>query len=306
MSLAFGALVLLRRHAYRLGWLRSARAGVPVIVVGNLVAGGSGKTPLVLWIVGFLSARGWRPGIVSRGYGARVDEPRGVDPSDRAQDVGDEPLLLAARGGCPVWVGADRVRAARALRAQHPHIDVLVLDDGLQHYRLARDVEIAVVDARGFGNGFLLPAGPLREPPSRLRSVDAVIAHGTSAVSGYAMRLAGERLCRLDNRSECRDASEFAGRRVHAVAGIGDPGRFFADLERLGLDVEPHAFPDHHPFCAGDLEFGDGAPVVMTEKDAVKCQLFARPNHWVLPVSAVLDPAFGNWLVEKLGGPKAA
>lgn len=306
LSLVFGLLVLARRQAYHAGWLHGETAGVPVAVVGNLVAGGSGKTPLVLWIVEFLGSRGWKPGIVSRGYGARVDAPRGVGPGDRAQDVGDEPLLLAERSGCPVWVGADRVRAARALRAMHPEVDVLVLDDGLQHYRLGRDIEIAVVDARGFGNGFLLPAGPLREPPSRLRSVDAVVAHGTSAVRGYAMQLAGDRLCRLDNASECRKASEFAGRRVHAVAGIGDPGRFFAGLTRAGLDVVPHAFADHHPFCADDLDFGDDAPVVMTEKDAVKCRSFARPNHWVLPVSAVLDPAFGDWLVEKLDGPKAA
>jgi tetraacyldisaccharide 4'-kinase len=302
----FGALVRLRRHAYRAGWLGSERAGVPVVVVGNLVAGGSGKTPLVLWIVEWLKANGWTPGIVSRGYGARVAVPRAADAGSRAPDVGDEPVLLAARSRCPVWVGAERVRTARALRAQHPEVDVLVLDDGLQHYRLARDIEIAVVDARGFGNGFLLPAGPLREPPQRLRSVDAVVVRDTSVVEGYAMRLEGDRLYRLGDPSERRYANEFAGQRVHAVAGIGDPGRFFADLARLGLEVVPHPFPDHHPFRAEDLDFGDDAPVVMTEKDAVKCLSFARPHYWVLPVSAALDPAFGEWLVEKLGGPKAA
>jgi tetraacyldisaccharide 4'-kinase len=205
-----------------------------------------------------------------------------------------------------VWVGPDRARAAAALRARHREVDVLVLDDGLQHYGLARDVEIAVIDARGFGNGFLLPAGPLREPPARLRSVDAVVVHGTSAVEGYAMRLEGARLYRLGNPSERRSAREFAGRRVHAVAGIGDPSRFFRHLGALGLEVVPHPFADHHAFGAADLEFGDDAPIVMTEKDAVKCGRFAKPHQWVLPVDAVLDPAFGDWLVERLGGPKAA
>ncbi len=305
-SVLFGALVWLRRHAYSAGWLSRERAGVPVVVVGNLFAGGSGKTPLVLWIVEWLKSHGWTPGVVSRGYGARVKVPRAADAGSSPAEVGDEPVLIAARGRCPVWVGADRVGAARALRARHPEVDVLVLDDGLQHYRLARDVEIAVVDARGFGNGFLLPAGPLREPPARLRTVDAVVVRGKNAVEGYAMRLEGDRLYRLGDASERRYANEFAGQRVHAVAGIGDPSRFFADLARLGLEVVPHPFPDHHPYRANDLEFGDDAPVVMTEKDAVKCFPYARPHHWVLPVSAVLDPAFGEWLVEKLGGPKAA
>jgi tetraacyldisaccharide 4'-kinase len=305
-SVVFGALVFLRRLAYRARWLPVRSAGLPVIVVGNLAVGGSGKTPLVLWIAGFLKSKGWTPGIVSRGYGAKVGAPREANPDSDPAEVGDEPVLLARRSGCPVWVDPDRARAAAALRARHREVDVLVLDDGLQHYGLARDIEIALVDARGFGNGFLLPAGPLREPPARLRAVDAVVVHGTSVVAGYAMRLEGALFYRLADPSERRGASEFAGRAVHAVAGIGDPDRFFRHLRALGLEVVAHPFPDHHAFGAADLDFGDDAPVVMTEKDAVKCRRFAKPRHWVLPVDAALDPAFGDWLVERLGGPKAA
>ena len=294
-------MVFVRRLLYRLRILRSHRAGVPVIVVGNLIAGGSGKTPLVLWLAEFLKDHGWTPGIVSRGYGARLEAPREASIASEPDQVGDEPIVLARRSGCTVWVGPDRVRACEALRHQHPDVDIILLDDGLQHYRLARDLEICVVDARGFGNGFLLPAGPLREPRTRLRSVDAVVAHGTDAVRGYAMRLEGDLLNCLADARERRPAKAFAGQRVHAVAGIGDPKRFFLHLAHLGLKVVPHPFPDHHRFAPADLEFGDTLPVVMTEKDAVKCRRFAKPQHWVFPVRAVLDPDFGNWLLEKIG-----
>lgn len=300
VSLAFGAAVTVRWLLYRLRLRRSERADVPVIVVGNLTAGGSGKTPLVLWIAEFLKAAGWKPGIVSRGYGGSVSEPRAATIASDPAEVGDEPMLLARRSGCPVWVAPERIAACRALRAQHPECNVIVLDDGLQHYALARDLEIAVVDARGFGNGFLLPAGPLREPRSRLRTVDAVVAHGAGDVKGYSMRLEGGDLVRLGDAREVQPAKAFAGQKVHAVAGIGDPKRFFLHLAKLGPKVVPHPFPDHHAFSAADLEFGDQAPVVMTEKDAVKCKRFAKPQHWVLPVRAVLDPSFGDWLLKRL------
>ena len=196
-----------------------------------------------------------------------------------------------------------RIAVIERLRAVHEDVDVLVLDDGLQHYRLRRDVEIAVVDARGFGNGFMLPAGPLREPRSRLRSVDAVVSHG-APVKGFAMRLVGAELHRLANAAERRPASSFAGQKVHAVAGIGDPNRFFLHLVRLGVKVTPHPFPDHHRFSPEELEFGDEAPVLMTEKDAVKLRHAASSgvmrNWWVLPVSAELEPAFGDWLTGRL------
>jgi tetraacyldisaccharide 4'-kinase len=303
-SVVFGAVVFLRRLLYRLRILPSRAAGVPVIAVGNLVVGGAGKTPLALWIAEFLRSKGWSPAIVSRGYGGTAQAPCAATIASDPAEVGDEPVVLARRSGCPVWVGADRAQAIAALRVQHPECDVAILDDGLQHYRLRRDLEIAIVDERGFGNGWLLPAGPLREPRSRLRTVDAVVAHGTDAVRGYAMRLEGDEAhCATDARERRRLAS-FAGARVHAVAGIGNPERFFGVLRGHGIEVVPHPFPDHHPYRAAELEFGDAAPVLMTEKDAVKCRRFARPHHWVLPVRATMDAAFGEWLLQKLGERK--
>lgn len=300
-SLLFRGAVALRRLLYRLRLMKSEHPGVPVIVVGNLTVGGSGKTPLVVWIAEYLKKKGWTPGIVSRGYGASIAHPRAATIADDAAEVGDEPILLSRRSGCPVWVGAQRTAVCRALRAAHPDVDVLILDDGLQHYALRRDVEIAVVDARGFGNGFLLPAGPLREPRARLRKVDAVVAHG-GPVQGYSMKLAGELLHRMTDAADRRPASAFSGERVHAVAGIGEPNRFFLHLGKLGLKVMPHPFPDHHPFQAGDLDFKDDAAVLMTEKDAVKLRRVARANWWVLPVTAEVDPAFGDWLTRRLDG----
>ena len=283
--------------------LKSAHPGIPVIVVGNLTVGGSGKTPLVIWIAEFLKANGWAPGIVSRGYGANISEPRAATVASTAAEVGDEPILLSRRSGCPVWVGADRVRVAALLRAAHEDVNVLILDDGLQHYAMRRDLEIAVADARGFGNGFLLPAGPLREPRSRLRSVDAVVSHA-SPVQGHAMTLRGEELHRMTDARERQPLKAFAGQRVHAVAGIGDPNRFFLHLGKAGIKVLPHPFPDHHPFTPKDLEFGDQLPVLLTEKDAVKLRSVAQPHWWVLPVSAQLDPAFGPWLLSRLAPGK--
>jgi len=310
VSLVFRVVVFLRRLGYLVRLLPSARAGIPVVAIGNLTVGGSGKTPLAIHVAELLKARRWSPAIVSRGYGGTARAPRAVSLASDPAEVGDEPVLMARRAGCPVWVGADRAAVAVRLREEHPDCDVIVLDDGLQHYGLRRDLEIAVVDARAFGNGFMLPAGPLREPRTRLWSVDAVVAHGTRAVKGYAMRLEGDEAHRATDARERRKLQSFAGERVHAVAGIGDPNRFFQHLSTLGLKLVPHPFPDHHPFRERDLEFGDGAPVLMTEKDAVKCKRFARPQHWVLPVRAVPDPAFDEWLLRRLGElghrPKAA
>ena len=299
-SAAFAVLVLARRWLFRLRLLKSEHPGVPVIVVGNITVGGTGKTPLVLWIAEFLKSKGWSPGIISRGYGADGMAPRAATIASLPDEVGDEPIVLARRSGCPVWVGPDRAAVARALRAAHPDVDVLVLDDGLQHYGLRRDVEIAVIDARGFGNGFLLPAGPLREPVSRLRSVDAVVSHGNHGAATASMQLEGDVAYRMTNSADRRHANSFAGAPVHAVAGIGDPARFFTYLQRFGLEIRPHPFPDHHRFRPQDLEFGDDRPVVMTEKDAVKLRHAARPNWWVLPVTARLTPAFGGWLLGRL------
>jgi len=305
VSLLFGCAVLLRKILYQVRILGGKHPGIPVIIVGNLTVGGAGKTPLVIWIAELLAKNGWAPGIVSRGYGgnaaARDAAPRAATVASDPAEVGDEPILLSRRGGCPVWVGADRVQVAAVLRREEPRVDVLVLDDGLQHYRMRRDLEIAVVDARGFGNGFLLPAGPLREPRLRLKTVDAVVAHGGTA-KGYAMHLEGDTVHRMTDSRERQPLQAFAGQKVHAVAGIGDPNRFFLHLGNAGLKIVPHPFPDHHPFKPADLEFGDDAPVLMTEKDAVKLRSAPRANWWVLPVAAKLDPAFGSWLLGRLDG----
>jgi tetraacyldisaccharide 4'-kinase len=301
-SLVFLAVVLVRRLLYALRVLKSEHPGIPVIVVGGIVAGGSGKTPLVLWIAELLRARGWTPGIVSRGYGAKVRSPRAATIASEPAEVGDEPILLSRRSGCPVWVGADRVAVARALRAANRDVDILILDDGLQHYRLRRDLEICVLDARGTGNGMLLPAGPLREPAWRLASVDAVVCNGFRREASFAMELHGEELHRMTDARDRRAVKTLAGQRVHAVAGIGDPDRFFRHLARLGVDAVAHPFPDHHPFVPEDLAFAGEDPVVMTEKDAVKLRRAARPNWWVLPVTARPEPSFADWLLGRVHG----
>jgi tetraacyldisaccharide 4'-kinase len=267
---------------------------VPVIVVGNISVGGTGKTPLTLWLVQSLQRAGWRPGIISRGYGGSQTGPLAVRLDSDPAEVGDEPLLLARRAGVPVWIARRRARAGRGLLAAHPEVNVLIADDGLQHYALARDLEIAVVDGvRRFGNGWPLPAGPLREMPGRLDTVDAVVVHGGDAdwlsvrVPVYRMHLEPTRLHHLSDPARTRPLDWLKGRRVHAVAGIGHPERFFELLRSLGAEVQPHVFPDHHAFSRRDLPQGT---VVMTEKDAVKCASFARPDDWVLEVDAVVDP----------------
>lgn len=299
-SLAFGFVVFVRRTLYWLRLMKSKHPGIPVIVVGNITVGGTGKTPLVIWIAEFLKRKGWSPAIISRGYGAKIDAPRAATVASDALEVGDEPIVLARRSGCPVWVGPDRVQVAAALRAAQPEVNVLVLDDGLQHYRMRRDIEIAVMDARGLGNGFMLPAGPLREPRFRLRTVDAVVGHAACVAKDFTMALVGEEVHRMTDARERRPLKAFAGQKVHAAAGIGDPNRFFLHLGRAGVKVIPHPFADHHPFTEADLEFDDGLPVILTEKDAVKLRRAARPDWWVLPVSAKLDPGFGAWLLRKL------
>lgn len=311
ISLLFRAAVALRRALFRVGVLRPETLPVPVIVVGNITVGGTGKTPLVLWLAGFLAGHGMRPGIIARGYGSADGTPRRVTAASDAAACGDEALLVAQRCDAPVFVGADRVAAARALLAGHPECDVIVSDDGLQHYRLPRTIEIAVVDgARGLGNGFLLPAGPLREPPGRLASVDAIVVNITQSTGvvvttgkppSFAMAFSGSEFYNLLNPGHRTGPAHFAQFAVHAVAGIGNPERFFAHLKRLGLSVTGHPFPDHHAFSAGDLALDGADCILMTEKDAVKCRLFANEKHWVLPIDAEIDPAFGAWVLKKLG-----
>ncbi len=306
----FAALSALRRGLYRIGWLPAVRLPVPVIVVGNLVVGGTGKTPLVLALVDELVARGYRPGIISRGYGGGADAPRAVTAATSAAEVGDEPYLLAARSGVPVWIGQDRVAAGLGLLAVNPGVDVLVADDGLQHYRLARDAEVVVFDGRGAGNACQLPVGPLREPLSRLRSATALVFNGdadervlaASQLPHFAMQLLPGDCYRLgDPQITCAPA-DLAGKSLHAVAGIGDPRRFFNTLRQLGLQFSAHAFPDHHPYTAADLDFGEHAVLLMTEKDAVKCLGLTVSETWVLPVTAQLPAALTETLLEKING----
>jgi len=301
LSLLFALLAAIRRVLYRGGLLKSERLPVPVVVVGNITVGGSGKTPLTLWLAQQLLEEGWHPGIISRGYRGSATSPQAVSPDGTPDEVGDEPLLMAQRGLCPVWIGRDRPAAARALLSAHPGCDVIISDDGLQHYRLQRDAEIAVVDGhRRFGNGLLLPAGPLREPVSRLERVDAVVVNGGTEGGDFYMQLRGEVFHNLANPAITRQARDFGGMRVHALAGIGHPERFFKYLESQGLAVVRHPLPDHHRYTAQDLDIAGADAILMTEKDAVKCAAFANETCWVLRVNAQVDPALTQRILRKI------
>jgi len=307
LSWAFRALVALRRGLYRSGLRRAQRAPVPVVVVGNLTVGGTGKTPVVAWLARELALHGHRVGVVLRGYGGRATaQPQLVTAASDPREVGDEAVLHARYGPRVVVAGADRVAAAR--RAAEEGADVIVCDDGLQHLRLARDVEIAVVDAaRGLGNRQLLPAGPLREPAARLEDVDAVVL--TERGAGRSGDVAPRRPCTVTvqlrsgdavnlSSGERRPLAAFRGRALHAVAGIGHPGAFFDALDAAGLDVEPHALPDHVALDRDALPFPAGAAVLMTEKDAVKCRSFAGSDWWFVELEVAIEPADARTLVE--------
>jgi tetraacyldisaccharide 4'-kinase len=300
---AYCGVAALRAALYRRGWLESFAVGAPVLVVGNLSVGGTGKTPLVRWLGARLRERGLRPGIAARGYRGSGERAPAVRPTVRPTVrlvppdgdpalFGDEPVLLAADGSVPVAVGADRVAVARALIREHG-CDVVVTDDGLQHYRLRRCCEILVQDgARGHGNGRCLPAGPLREPERRAARADLCIATGgrpgllgMALVPGAAVSLA--------EPDRTLPLAGLAGRRVTAVAGIGNPARFFGMLEQHGIGVDARPYPDHHRFTAADMASWGSGPVLMTEKDAVKCRrLGPGAEHWLVPVRAVPDVAF--------------
>ena len=308
LSLPYAAAARLRHALFRRGMRPSHRIGAPVVVVGNIAVGGTGKTPLVLWLVQRLRAHGYRPGVICAGYrGKAPDWPRRVRGDSDPAEVGDEAVLVAKRCGCPGVAGPDRVAAARALLRQETGCDVVLSDDGLQHYRLARDVEIAVLDGqRRHGTGWCLPAGPLREPISRLDTVDFVVVKGAARTGEYRMNLKGRILRQVADDSVAAGPAELASRPVHAVAGIGNPAPFFGRLRDLGLRIIPRTFPDHHPFSARDVEFGDERPVVMTEKDAVKCRGFATRRHWYLPVEAEVDPSLEPALLARLSGTTPA
>ena len=302
ISWVFCFLVFVRKLFYTIRLFRSYRSELPVIVIGNISVGGVGKTPLVIWLVRLLKQHGYKPGIISRGYGGSARHwPQQVRPDSDPYVVGDEPLLIAQRTECPMAVGPDRVEDAHALR-QFTDCDVIISDDGLQHYRLRRDVEIAVLDGtRRFGNGYCLPAGPLREPPSRLKRVDFIVTNAGKAEQGeYSMDMAGGVIKRMDGGVDVEALTEWKGKKVHAVAGIGNPQRYFDVLRQHGLELIEHEFPDHHHFIESDIKFDDDLPVIMTEKDAVKCRRYADERHWYYPVDAVLPEEFAKRLLDCL------
>ncbi|ANG62457.1 tetraacyldisaccharide 4'-kinase [Marinobacterium aestuarii] len=300
----FRHLVLRRRAQYlshpELVW----QPPVPLIIVGNISVGGTGKTPLVLALLQWAQAAGYKPGVVSRGYGSKASRyPCLVVAGANAAEVGDEPLLIVERSGCALVIDPDRVAAAKYL-LQQTDCNLIISDDGLQHYRLGRSVEILVLDSeRGLGSGRCLPEGPLREPPERMDSVDLVVVNGDGPfrpVGAHMMQLMPGALRALDGSASLQAANWPGARRVHALAGIGNPQRFFDSLRRLGFDPIAHSFADHHAFSAEDLEFGDDLALIMTEKDAVKCRNLAPANSWYLPVEARLDTLFESALATQL------
>jgi tetraacyldisaccharide 4'-kinase len=295
----YTGIVSLRRSLYRWGWLASNRIRRPVVVVGNLTVGGTGKTPFVMWLVEALAQRGLKAGVAMRGYGGARGEARLLGSADTAATAGDEAVMLRRRLAVPVAIGARRTDAARLLERE---CDVVVCDDGLQHYALARDIEIAVVDGeRGFGNGRLLPAGPLREPVSRLDSVDAVVVNGAGHVRPAAIRMRLEPVAVVALRDGARVAlSAFAGRRAIAAAAIGNPGRFFALLRANGIEVDERTFPDHAHMTPAALGPRHGRPILMTEKDAVKCTEAGWEDAWYVVAEARVDEQGGSRLIERI------
>lgn len=297
LSWLYFLIIRIRRALYRFGWLQNTKFNVPVIVVGNITVGGTGKTPFIVWLAQLLKDQGYRPGIVSRGYGGQNNKlPCQVTASSDPVMVGDEPVLLAQRTHCPVVVCADRVAAVRTL-LNNSSCNIVLSDDGLQHYRLARDLEIVLLDSeRGLGNGFLLPAGPLRETATRLNEVDVVVQHGDVG----DMQLQADAIIAIAHPEMRYELANFPNKKIHAVAGVGNPRRFFNMLESYGFVVTPHVYPDHYPYSQHNIDFQDNLPVVMTEKDAVKCAQFATEKCWYVNVNAKISDQLTNKLLQKI------
>lgn len=302
VSWLFCFVVYCRRLAYRLRLIRTEKLAVPVIVVGNLTVGGTGKTPLVIWIAEFLKKNGYKPGIVCRGYGGKARHwPQQVRPDSDPVAAGDEAVLISRRTNCPMAVGPDRVTAGKELLHYHPECNVIISDDGLQHYAMDRDIEIVVIDgSRRFGNEYCLPAGPLREPVKRLEKVDIIVTNGVAGKDEFAMQYQSSQFCNLLDDSNCRSLDELQGMEINAVAGVGNPDKFFEYLAERGAKVSEYPFSDHHAYQADDLIFEDDKNVVMTEKDAVKCKRYADKHHWFIPITAELQDKFGKQLLKLL------
>lgn len=309
LSKLYGALLNFRFGLYIMGYKPQKRMTVPVIVVGNIFIGGTGKTPMVIWLVEFLRMHGWNPGVISRGYGADSETVREVNENALATEVGDEPLLIAQSTACPIMVGRQRAAVAEHLLAQHPSVDIIISDDGMQHYGIARDVEILMFDQRGIGNGFLLPAGPLRETAARRRdftilnsSLDQIpVGIGESILQ---MRLQPGILTQLADSQSKSELIKMRGKKILAAAGIGHPQRFFELLASHGLEFEPMPLPDHFTYTSDLFQQKDAEIILITEKDAVKCRQLAGLKEdqriWVVPVSAQIDAQFGPQLLVKL------
>lgn len=301
ISALFRLIVSLRRKAYQWGLLNSAVIEVPVIVVGNITVGGTGKTPLIIWLYHFLVKEGFKPGIISRGYKGKASQwPQQVRVDSDPYVVGDEAVMLAQQTQAPIAVGPDRVAAANALLEYHD-CDIIISDDGLQHYAMQRDIEIAVIDGvKRLWNSRCLPAGPLREPAERLQEVDIVVANGLAGYREFSMQTKISQACRVEQPQHCQSLNAFALRQVHALAGIGQPQYFFDALEKKGLHLDAHAFPDHHDYVQEELVFDDDAAILMTAKDAVKCSRFDLKNAWFVPLIVELDPRFGERILNLL------
>jgi tetraacyldisaccharide 4'-kinase len=307
LYLIYSAVTLLRKYLYKSRIFKSYRAKAPVVVVGNITLGGTGKSPLVAYLVESLKDMGFKPGVVSRGYGAQIsqDEVREVSENSLVSEVGDEPLMLKRRVACPIFVSPTRALAVQAL--EEKGCDIVITDDGLQHYALDRDIEICVFDGeRKWGNGYLLPMGPMREPLSRISTTDFVVMNGADwvdpqqpRIAAFRMDLEASNLRSLSNEKNL-PLSELKGKKVNAIAGIGNPERFFNTLAMQGLLVESHGFRDHHAYTQSDLSFDGDRPLIMTEKDAVKCQAFNLKEAWYLPVSAKLSGDLATQIVTVL------
>jgi tetraacyldisaccharide 4'-kinase len=304
LSLGFRAISAIRRYVY-MHYFKPEILPVPVIVVGNISVGGTGKTPFVIALVTALKRQGFFPGVITRGYKGAVSKQgqvRSVDEHSQAVDVGDEALVLARNAKCPVAVGRNRVLAAKLLLTKYPEINLIVSDDGLQHYALHRDLEIAIVDGtRKFGNGFCLPAGPLREPPKRLRTVDFVVTNGGNEAAEWGMQTTlGDTLHRVNSPGTQTSIFNFVGQTVHAVAGLGAPQRFFDAIEAKGISIVKHPFPDHYAFQKHDFNFKQPHPILMTEKDAVKCQGMVSDNAWFVSVQVSLPEGLIEHIIRRL------
>ena len=304
MTLIFGLASYIRRQLFRRGLLKSTKIEVPVIVVGNITVGGTGKTPTVIAIANALKASGYIPGVISRGY--RGDGQKyEVTTRSVASKVGDEAILISTKTHCPLWVGPSRTENAQHLLAKYPNVNVIISDDGLQHYAIKRDIEIIVIDgSRKFGNGLLLPSGPLRESVKRIHECDFAVINGPEKLNlpipTSNMELVGELFHNLSNVDRTCRASDLCGREIAAIAGIGNPERFFLHLESLGLNLKTHVFPDHHKYSISDITAIEQNVILMTEKDAVKCPIVSGKECWILPVQARFNGDLISKILERL------